>query len=88
MSRALRARVGDLAIAVFDTTTAVCLVTGVGYNTNFRKFKYWTGCGDRIELHSGELPRRRLVRVVPHMFWNGQLSSLSVNNVRQASKHD
>ena len=93
--RALRAKVGDLAIARFDddltglprcSNEVVCLVTGCrcyGLNGRDREytFIYWETTGNGTELIQGYLPGHRLTRCGPIDIWYGALSELTLEVV-------
>ena len=80
--RALRARIGDLAIAKFDDSTVVCIVTGRSSYGEYN-FLYWYKEGNRTDLCQGTLPRCRLVRARPNgdFVWAGELSELTLDLV-------
>ena len=87
-NRALRARIGDLAIAKFDDEKFVAIVTGSGcYGENGRgreyTFIYWDHSGGKTEVLSDELPGHRLVRARPcgDLVWEGELSELTLDLV-------
>ncbi len=94
--RALRARVGDLAIARFDDdliglpgcyNEVVCLVVDCCYygrDNSVREYKfiYWEKTGNRVEIIDGQLTSSRLTRARPKRDdWEGTLSSLTLDNV-------
>jgi len=78
--RWLRARVGDLAIAKFDNTEHLCVVSSIWDRERYR-FTYWFPKGNRFYLLEDVLPRHRLRRVKPAFRWNGTLTSLTKDNV-------
>ena len=91
----MRARIGDLAIARFDSSKRgkdwderVCLVTGCVYGDLRRerdfKFIYWAKYVDsENKVITAILPVSRFVRVRPKSKWNGVLSTLTLKDVEK-----
>jgi len=90
----MRARIGDLAVVKFDgvgtkydervglVTGSYALLLSTGKNTPRESvFMYWGKVGGRTSIMRDTLPPSRLVRVRPKKKWNGELSSLTVNDV-------
>ena len=86
----MRARVGDLAIARFDNDSndgnkydeQLCLVTGSNSWRGEYEFITWEpgGRGTKTTT-SGSLPRSRLLRVRPKIWWYGSLLNLALDDV-------
>jgi len=82
--RALRARVGDLAIAKFDDCDVVALVTGCSGDTSCGRdyqVMYWRRVGDRTVIERTWFPVHRLTRARPQLYWDGMLSELTIDLV-------
>lgn len=81
--RGTRARIGDLAIARFDSDEVVCLVTGAHNYNGHREceFVYWSKKGNRTEMNMDGLPPNRVIRVKPYKRWDGVLASLALDDV-------
>jgi len=83
----MNARIGDLAVGQFDDSTQVCVVTG-RYKSEM-KFVYWTRHGRGTIGITDTLPKNRVHRVMPkhnpHKPWDGQLSSLTVDDVEMVN---
>lgn len=94
----MRARIGDLAIVRFDGNVVkrdynerVGLVTGcyVIRLSNGEKsirehtFIYWDKVGNCTKIMRSDLSSSRLIRARPKKKWNGELSSLTINDVVQ-----
>lgn len=90
----MRARIGDLAIVKFDGVGTkyderVGLVTGCyvihlssgAKSIREHAFIYWGKAGKRTTLMRSELPSSRLVRARPKKKWNGELSTLTIDDV-------
>ena len=80
--RALRARIGDLAIVRFDDAKTVGLVMECdsGPNRCYRVVQ-WDKSGGRTEIHYRWVDACRLTRAMPKMLWEGKLSELTIDLV-------
>ena len=75
----MEAKIGSLAIAVFDEQNVVCIITGKsGGHLNFF---YWKKMKQRMNITFDSLPTNRLIRAQPIGNWDGDILKLTLNNV-------